>query len=100
ELAGSFKSGDGSARIEISASLSESAKLSSAGEQAERSRLAGRMVQVRDVLQSLGVPRERIDVSAPTAYSTLARGQVAVSLRGSASPVLLPPGLPGGMGPL
>ncbi|HJV61277.1 MAG TPA: DUF4157 domain-containing protein [Albitalea sp.] len=95
EIAGSFKTADSSARIEISASLTESAKLSSAGEQAERSRLWGRMKDVRDALVALGVPRDRIDLSAPTAYSTSAHGQVEVSLRKPRSLLLPAPGIAG-----
>ena len=106
DLASSFKRADSagsSGRIQISASLSESAKLSSAGEQAERSRLWGRMVQIRDALQALGVPKDRIDLSAPSAYSISAHGQVSVDMRKSAGGLsLLPqglPGLPGGPSP-
>ena len=91
DLASSFRRADGagsSARIAISAALSEGAKLSSAGEQAERSRLSGRMLRIRDALAALGVPKERIDLSAPTAYSTSARGQVSVDVRKSAGGLL------------
>ena len=99
DLAARFRGGGGagtSAHVEVSASLSESAKLSSAGEQAERSRLWGRMTQIRDALVALGVPGDRIGLSAPTAYATSAHGQVSVDLRQSAGSVALPPlGLPG-----
>lgn len=86
DLAAAFQRADGagsSARLAISASLSESAKMSSAGEQAERSRLSGRMMQIRDALKTLGVPKDRIDLGTPSAYSTSAHGQVAVELRKS-----------------
>lgn len=103
DLASSFRRADGtgaSARIAISASLSEGAKLSSTGEQAERSRLSGRMLQIRDALAALGVPKERIDLSPPTAYSTSARGQVSVDVRKSAGGLLpLPQGPSPTVGP-
>jgi hypothetical protein len=97
ELAARAKA-DASARVEISASLTEAAKNDSAAEAAERSRLVGRMAQTRDALQALGVPRDRVDLRPPTAYATSAKGQVSVSLRKSAAPSLPPFGLPGGGG--
>lgn len=100
DLAARYKTDAGaSGRIEISASLSEAAQLSSVGEQAERSRLLGRMDQIRNALVSIGVPRDRIDVTRPTAYATSAHGQVSVDLRRSASGLSgLPLGLPGSQG--
>ena len=95
EIAGSLKGADSSARVEISASLTESAKLSSSTEQAERTRLWSRMKHVRDALQALGVPKDRIDLSAPTAYATSAHGQVGVSVRKPRSLLLPSLGLPG-----
>ena len=103
DLASSFRRADStgaSARIGISASLSEGAKLSSTGEQTERSRLSGRMLRIRDALAALGVPKERIDLSPPTAYSTSARGQVSVDVRQSAGGLLpLPTGPSPAIGP-
>ena len=100
DLAARFKGSGSSAHVEVSSSLSESAKLSSAGEQAERSRLRDRMAQIRDALVALGIPKDQIDLSAPSAYSTSAHGQVSVDLRQSAGGMALPtlglPGFPGG----
>jgi hypothetical protein len=67
--------------------------MSSEKESAERKRLAGRLTSARDILQSLGVPRDQIDIRPPTAYSTSARGQVKVEVfkERPAPPLILGP---------
>jgi hypothetical protein len=52
----------------------------SAQETTERNKLGARMRAVRDVLESLGVPNDMIDVSPATAYSTSANGQVSIDV--------------------
>ena len=87
DLAARFKRADAGgapARVEIASDLSQDAKLSSAKEQAEREQLVARMAQTRTALVALGVPNAQIDMSAPTAYSTRAHGQIGVTVRQNA----------------
>lgn len=92
------------AEIELSAYLTSGAKDSSEKASAERRSLAGRMTLARDVLQSLGVPRDQIDIRLPTGYSTSARGQITVNVykaRPASAPILgpIPPTPPGKIAP-
>jgi hypothetical protein len=100
----SLQAANPGARIELSAYLTSAAKNSSAKESAERKQLAGRLTSARDVLQSLGVPRDLVDISPPTGYSTSARGQVTVNVYKArpAAPLILgpiPPTAPGKTAP-
>ncbi len=95
-IAQSFKSIQASnpaANIRLSASLSEASRMSSATAAQERSRLGERLFAIRDVLQSLGVPKEQISIEPPTAHSTSAHGQVSLGLfkAQQALPSLAPP---------
>lgn len=100
EVFKSLQAANPGARIEFSAYLTSAAKNSSEKASAERRSLAGRMTSARDVLQSLGVPRDQMDIQLPTAYSTSARGQIAVNVykaRPVAPPIMgpIPPTAPG-----
>jgi hypothetical protein len=92
QIAESYKANPGT-RVTLSANLTADAKNNSEKEKAERRTLAGRMHEVRSVLETLGVPRDVIDVTPATAYSTSARGQIsaAVTRRPAQPGVLLPP---------
>jgi hypothetical protein len=82
-VASSYKTNAGSgktARVSLSAYLPERVQNSSAQETTERNKLGARMRAVRDVLESLGVPNDMIDVSPATAYSTSANGQVSIDV--------------------
>jgi hypothetical protein len=92
----SIQSSDPGSTVEMSAYLSQSAKLSSARESEERTQLAGRMSAIREVLQSLGVPREQVRTQLPTIYSTTANGQVAIRVYQSSASLLQPYPLPVG----
>ena len=81
QIAESYRSGGGGLRVALSADLPADAKNSSERENTERRRLGARMREVRDVLTSLGVPSDAIDISPATAYSTAAHGQVAAAVR-------------------
>jgi hypothetical protein len=92
QIADSYKANPGT-RVTLSANLTSGAKNSSEKERVERQALAARMSAVRIALESLGVPRDAIDVTPATAYSTSAHGQVsaAVTSRPTTPGVLLPP---------
>lgn len=81
QIAESYRSGGGGVRVALSADLPADAKNSSERESTERSRLGARMRDVREALQSLGVPFDAVDITPATAYSTAAQGQVAVAVR-------------------
>ncbi len=95
----SAQSGSPGSMVELSAYLSQSARLSSAREAEERTRLAGRMSAIREVLQSLGVPREQIRVQLPTVYATTATGQVAIRVYRPSANLLQPSPLSLGQAP-
>lgn len=81
QIAESYHSGGGGLRVALSADLPADAKNSSARENTERRRLGARMRDMRDVLASLGVPFDAIDITPATAYSTAAHGQVDATVR-------------------
>ncbi len=89
----SLQAANPGAKIELSAYLTSAAKNSSEKESVERRRLAGRMTSARDALQSLGVPRDQMDISPATGYSTSARGQIKVNVYKArpAAPLILGP---------
>jgi hypothetical protein len=89
----------GSAWVTLSAYLSQGAKNSSAAEQTERSQILQRMYQIRDVLQTLGVPADRIDVNRPTGYATSAHGQVSVTAKAAGAGLPAPAAPIPGQGP-
>lgn len=76
------------ARVRLSAELSPQGKTNSASAEAESARLNGRLRQVRGVLQQLGVDAAQIDLQSASAFSTQARGQVAVAVN---QPAARPP---------
>jgi hypothetical protein len=79
------------AHIELSANLSQAAQMSSARAAEERRSLSGRLAAARDALQSLGVPRDQLDIRPPTAFATSARGQISVDLFKARQPLIVPP---------
>jgi hypothetical protein len=82
QIAESYKSGAGGGlRVALSADLPSDAKNSSERENTERGRLGSRMRDVRDALQSLGVPFDAVDITPATAYSTAAHGQIGAAVR-------------------
>jgi hypothetical protein len=88
-----LKSESSGTDIELSAYLSEGAKMSSAKESDERAKLVKRMSDARNVLQSLGIPRGKVSIQPPFAYSSSASGQIAVDIhkeRLSLSPLITP----------
>jgi hypothetical protein len=83
-----------STRVRLSADLTSAAKNNSELESAERLKLNVRMRAIRDVLKSLGVPEDVIDLSPATAYSTVAHGQVSVDVSKGGSVASIEPNTP------
>jgi hypothetical protein len=97
----SLRAASPDAHIELSSQLTSAAKMSSEKAAKERARLGDRAAAARDALQSLGIPKDKISIEPPTAFSTSARGQISVEVykARSFSPFLLPPSPGSTLGP-